>query len=70
MEATLCSLYPSASKARIEPFFSFLKTFLFNSFGMVNSFFFIPIAFELFLALFLLQEDSDDHSSVFYTFPR
>ncbi len=53
MEATWHSLYPSASKARIEPFFSSLKTFLFNSFGTVNSYFLIPITFEVLLALFL-----------------
>ena len=74
IEATWRLLYPSASKTIIEPFFSSLKTFLFNSFGMFNSHFFF---FNYFwgttttvsaIQLVLLQEKSDDHSTVFYTF--
>ena len=74
-EATWCSLYPSASKARIEPFFSSLKTFLFNSFGMVNCYFFSNYfwgtASTVFaIQLVLLQKDIDDHSTGYYTFPH
>ncbi len=69
------SLYPSASKARTEPFFSSLKMFSFQHFWMVIiSYYLVPITFEILLVfgiqLVLLQEDSDDHSSVFYTFPH
>ena len=49
----------SPSKARIEPFFSSLKTFLFNYFGMVNSYFFDSNYFEILLALFLPSSWSD-----------
>lgn len=44
MEETWHSLYPSASKARIEPFFFLLNAFLL-AWSIVDQFFFIPIIF-------------------------
>ncbi len=67
---------PFSCKARMEPFFSSLKTYLFSSFAMVNNYYLIPITFEVLLGLFspsswiLLQKDSDDHISGFYTYSR
>ncbi len=69
-------MYPFSCKARMEPLFSSLKTYLFSSFAMVNNYYLIPITFEVLLGLFspsswiLLQKDSDDHISGFYTYSR